>query len=51
MTAVGLKARAKMFLKEKGINRVLVSGRKVKLENARTVDVVNLALENGFANR
>lgn len=45
----GLKAQAKAFLKTKGVKEIdTPSGAKIKLANAKTVDVINVALKLGF---
>ena len=45
----GLKAQAKAFLKAKGVKEINTpSGAKIKLANAKTVDVVNVAFKLGF---
>lgn len=46
---VGLKAQVKKFMKEKGINTItLANGSRVKLQNAKTVDILNAAFKLGF---
>lgn len=45
----GLKARTKQFLKGKGYNAITLSnGATVKLQNAKTVDLLNQAIKLGF---
>lgn len=46
---VGLKAQVKKFMKAKGINSItLANGSRVKLQNAKTVDILNAAFKLGF---
>lgn len=46
---VGLKAQVKKFMKAKGINTItLANGSRVKLQNAKTVDILNAAFKLGF---
>lgn len=45
----GLKAQVKKFMKSKGINTItLANGSRVKLQNAKTVDILNAAFKLGF---
>ena len=45
----GLKAQVKKFMKSKGINTItLANGSQVKLQNAKTVDILNAAFKLGF---
>lgn len=46
--SVGLKAKAKVFLRSKGIKTVRVGSRDVRLQNAKTSDLVKKAVELGF---
>ncbi len=45
---LGMKASAKKFLKSKGIKTIDKEGTLVKLQNAKTVDVVKAAIAKGF---
>lgn len=45
----GLKAKAKKYLKSKGIKTIrLDNSALLKLQNAKTSDVVKVAIKNGF---
>ena len=45
----GLKAQVKKFMKSKGINTItLANGSRVKLQNDKTVDILNAAFKLGF---
>ena len=45
----GLKAQVKKFMKSKGVNTItLANGSRVKLQNAKTVDILNAAFKLGF---
>lgn len=45
---MGTKANAKKFLLSKGINKVLVGKRHVRLGNAKTQDVLLAAFKLGY---
>lgn len=45
----GLKAQVKKFMKSKVVNSItLANGSQVKLQNAKTVDILNAAFKLGF---
>ncbi|WP_347284007.1 hypothetical protein [Lactobacillus taiwanensis] len=45
----GLKAKAKDFLRKNGVRSIeLENGSRVKLQNAKTADLVNTAIKRGF---
>lgn len=45
----GLKAQVKKFMKLKGINTItLANDSRVKLQNAKTVDILNATFKLGF---
>ncbi len=45
----GLKAKAKGFLRKNGVKSIeLENGSRVKLQNAKTADLVNAAIKRGF---
>lgn len=46
--SVGLKAQAKEFLRAKGVKTVTVGSKTVRLQNAKTSDVLKKAVELGF---
>lgn len=46
--SIGLKAKAKEFLRSKGIKTVRVGSKEVRLQNAKTSDLLKEATKLGF---
>ena len=46
--SMGLKAKAKEFLRSKGIKTIRVGSKEVRLQNAKTNDLIKEAAKLGF---
>lgn len=45
---MGIKARAKKFLREQGVKKVKTKRGELRIENAKTIDVLKEAIRLGF---
>lgn len=43
-----MKSEIKKFLRKNGINTIVVNKRTLKLDQAKTIDLINLAFANGY---
>ena len=48
MASFGMKAQVKSFLKSKGVKDIQVGSRRVKLANAKTIDLITVASKLGY---
>ena len=48
MASFGMKAQVKAFLKSKGVKDIQVGSRRVKLANAKTIDLITVASKLGY---
>lgn len=48
MASFGMKAQVKVFLKSKGVKDIQVGSRRVKLANAKTIDLITVASKLGY---
>lgn len=49
MSSAGMKADVKAFLKQRGVKTItLTSGKEVKLQNAKTSDLITYASKLGY---
>lgn len=48
MASFGMKAQVKKFLKSKNVKEIRVGSRMVKLQNAKTIDLISAASKLGY---
>ena len=49
MSSVGIKADVKAFLKQRGVKTIVLdTGKEVKLQNAKTSDLITYAVKLGY---
>lgn len=48
MASFGMKAQVKKFLKEHGVNEIRVGSKMIKLQNAKTIDLISAAAKLGY---
>lgn len=48
MASFGMKAQVKKFLKEHGVKEIPVGSKMIKLQNAKTIDLISAAAKLGY---
>lgn len=48
MASFGMKAQVKKFLKEQGVKEIRVGSKMIKLQNAKTIDLISAAAKLGY---
>ena len=48
MASFGMKSQVKKFLKEHGVKEIRVGSKMIKLQNAKTIDLISAAAKLGY---